>query len=114
MLKRQDVTQMYPDKVPKPILPKRTRGFISVNTYKCVLCDVCSNVCPSQSIKIDKNNLAIKVNYARCMSCGYCVNACPESAILFSKEFEGASRQEDNFIYPFNIINVDNIKKDVL
>lgn len=111
---RKDVTEMYPKEVTKPLLPKRTKGFVSVDTYQCTLCGLCSKSCPSQSIKLDKNNLAIKVNYARCMSCGYCVNVCPESAMLFSKEFEGAANQENSFIYSFHIINVVKIKKEQL
>jgi formate hydrogenlyase subunit 6/NADH:ubiquinone oxidoreductase subunit I len=114
LLSRKDVTEMYPKEVSKPLLPKRTKGFVSVDTYKCTLCGVCSRCCPSQSIKLDKNNLAIKVNYARCMSCGHCVKACPEFAMVFSKEFEGAANQENVFIYSFHIINIIKIKKEQL
>ncbi len=114
LLNRKDVTEMYPNEVVRPLLAKRTKGFVAVDTYKCILCGACSKTCPSQSIKIDKNNLAIKINYAKCMSCGYCINNCPQSAMLFSKEFEGASNQETAFTYTFNIINIDNIKKDTL
>lgn len=37
---------------------------------------------------------------------------CPEEAIMFSKEFEGAAKKDDVFVYRFNIINVSGIKKD--
>ncbi len=112
LLRRQDVTEMYPNEVSKPLLSKRSKGFLSVDTYKCILCGKCSETCPTRSIKIDKHNLAIKINYATCMSCGYCVDICPESAMVFSKEFEGASKRQDVFTYTFNIINVANIKKE--
>lgn len=111
IIKRQDVTEMYPDEVVKPLLTKRARGFVSVDTYKCTLCGLCSETCPSRSIKIDKHNLAIKINYITCLFCGYCVNKCPEHAIVFSKEFEGASKKQDVFTYTFNIINISNIKR---
>lgn len=111
LLRRQDVTEMYPNEVSKPLLSKRSKGFLSVDTYKCILCEKCSKACPSKSIVIDKHNLAIKINYSTCMSCGYCSNICPKSAMIFSKEFEGASKRQDVFIYTFNIINIDNIKR---
>lgn len=65
ILKRQDVTEMYPNEVSKPLLFKRSKGFISVNTYKCSLCSICAKECPSGAISIDYNNLALKVDYAK-------------------------------------------------
>jgi formate hydrogenlyase subunit 6/NADH:ubiquinone oxidoreductase subunit I len=103
---------MYPNEVSKPLLFKRSKGFISVNTYKCSLCSICAKECPSGAISIDYNNLALKVDYAKCMSCGSCTRMCPEEAIMFSKEFEGAAKKDDVFVYRFNIINVSGIKKD--
>jgi formate hydrogenlyase subunit 6/NADH:ubiquinone oxidoreductase subunit I len=111
---RQDITELYPDPIAKPILPKRAKGFLSVDTYKCDLCADCVKICPSNSIGINKNSLSLRINYATCLSCGYCTRTCPENAILFSKEFEGATKNSDFFIHEFNIINVRNIKKENL
>jgi formate hydrogenlyase subunit 6/NADH:ubiquinone oxidoreductase subunit I len=111
---RQDITELYPDPIAKPILPKRARGFLSLDTYKCNLCGECIKICPSGSININKNNLSLKLNYSMCMYCGYCTRTCPENAIMFSKEFEGATKNSDYFVHEFNIINVRNIKKENL
>lgn len=110
LFKRRDVTELYPDSVNKPILPKRSRGFISVDTYQCTLCGLCVKTCPSKSIGVNKDSLSLKINYATCMSCGYCTISCPERAIIFSKEFEGATNNSDYFIHEFNIINVKNLE----
>ncbi|MFH1223933.1 MAG: 4Fe-4S binding protein [Pseudomonadota bacterium] len=114
LFSRKDVTEMYPDPVAKPMLPKRARGFLSLDTYKCTLCGKCVKICPSSAININRNNLSLKVNYINCMFCGYCVNACPYGALVFSKEFEGATMNSEAFIHEFNIINVDNISKEIL
>ena len=111
---RQDITELYPDPIAKPILPKRTKGFLALDTYKCNLCGECIKICPSNSIGINKNSLSLKLNYATCLYCGYCTRTCPENAIMFSKEIEGATKNSDYFIHEFNIINVRNIKKDNL
>jgi len=111
---KQDITEMYPDPVAKPLLPKRARGFLSLDTYKCTLCGDCVKICPSNTISINKNNLSLKINYINCMSCTYCSNTCPEDALIFSKEFEGATNDHELFIHEFNIINVRNINKEVL
>jgi len=114
LFSRQDVTEMYPDPVAKPLLPKRARGILSLDTYKCTLCGKCVKMCPSNTISINKNNLSLKINYTYCMSCTYCSNACPEDALVFSKEFESATNDQELFIHEFNIINVRNIKKETL
>jgi formate hydrogenlyase subunit 6/NADH:ubiquinone oxidoreductase subunit I len=107
-----DITEMYPDPVTKPLLPKRARGFLAVDTYKCNLCGACKKICPSKSIELDLNNLALNIDYTRCMYCGYCSVVCPESALSFSKEFEGATNNKDIFQHGFSIINIKDIKKE--
>lgn len=114
LLSRQDVTEMYPDPIAKPLLPKKARGFLSLDTYKCNLCGKCVRICPSGTISINRDNLALKINYANCMFCTYCSKACPEDALVFSKEFEGATNDQELFIHEFNIINVRNISKEIL
>ena len=100
-----DVTEMYPDPVAKPLLPKRARGFLSVDTYKCNLCSDCKHICPSKAIEIDRDNISLNIDYTLCLYCG------PETALSFSKEFEGATKNRDFFQHGFSIINIKNIKK---
>lgn len=103
---------MYPDPVVKPLLPKRARGFLSVDTYRCNLCGECKTACPAKAIEVDMENLALNLDYTLCMYCSYCITACPEEALSFSKEFEGATNNKDVFQHSFSIINIRNIKKD--
>lgn len=111
LLSGHDVTEMYPDPVAKPLLPKRSRGFLSVDTYKCNLCSECKKICPSKAIEVDMDNISLNIDYAKCMYCGYCSVICPEIALSFSKEFEGATKNKDLFQHSFSIINIKNIKR---
>lgn len=113
LISGHDVTEMYPDPVVKPLLPKRSRGFLSVDTYKCNLCGECKKVCPSKALELDTENLSLNVDYTLCMYCGYCSAICPQQALSFSKEFEGATKNKDLFQYKFSVIDIKNIKKEI-
>ena len=106
MFARKDITILYPSPPVRPILPKRAKGFLSVDTYRCNLCGKCKEVCPSNAIDIDENNISINVDYIMCMYCSYCVITCPQKALSFSDEFEGAAKNKKIFKYKFNIINI--------
>ena len=54
----------------------------SINSGLCCHCGVCAGVCPTQSIRIDKNVLT--VNLEKCVDCGLCVNCCPASGYELS------------------------------
>jgi formate hydrogenlyase subunit 6/NADH:ubiquinone oxidoreductase subunit I len=106
---KKDSTILYPLHPVKPILPKRSRGFLSVDTYKCDLCGKCKEACPSNAIDIDDNNISININYIMCMYCHQCISSCPKKALSFSEEFEGASKNKRIFNYKFNIININQV-----
>lgn len=112
MLARKDITILYPYPAVRPILPKRAKGFLSVDTYKCNLCGKCKKVCPSGAIDIDEDNISINVNYLLCVYCSYCVITCPQKALLFSDEFEGATKNKKIFNYKFNIIDIAKTVKE--
>ncbi|MBN1114346.1 MAG: 4Fe-4S binding protein [Oligoflexia bacterium] len=103
ILSNREVTERYPDPIARPILPKRTRGFIAIDVQKCSLCGICERDCPSGAISISENESLLTLDYSKCFFCGYCVEACPEKAMVFSKEFEGASNNKETFKYKFHI-----------
>lgn len=56
---------------------------LKISQKKCIGCKKCSNVCPMNSIKIQKNK-AIYNKY-NCIICDVCINKCPVGAISYSK-----------------------------
>ena len=47
---------------------------------KCVGCGACVEACPTNSIKIDKDNKAV-IDQETCEQCGKCQEICPFGAI---------------------------------
>lgn len=104
-----NVTRQYPEE-PTP-LPDHYRGIPSLvkdenGRIKCVACQLCEFVCPSEAIKIvpgeypdsnvEKYPARFDLNMLRCIYCGLCEEACPEEAIFLSDvaTFVVTSREE--------------------
>ncbi len=84
--------------------PKATLPYIDYN--KCIHCEKCILICPTQVIeKIPNSNcdkcikycIVLEVtcfpynylfNYDHCNSCGLCVAICPEGAVKWSSDNE--------------------------
>lgn len=49
-----------------------------VNQKKCTGCGTCTDVCPSDAIRIEQAKAVIGLE---CMDCGVCPRICPEGAI---------------------------------
>jgi ferredoxin len=49
-----------------------------VNQDKCTGCGTCTEVCPTEAIKIESEKAIITWE---CMDCGACPRVCPEGAI---------------------------------
>ena len=100
---RQPMTIQYPDRIPIPVkdlLPKRYRGFLTVETNKCTACTLCEKTCPIQCIKIAASRDAetnqrvmtrFDIDLAKCMYCGLCTEVCPTEAIHATCELEGCT-----------------------
>lgn len=106
---KDKVTRQYPEE-PSP-LPEYYRGIPALvrdedGRIKCVACQLCEFVCPSEAIKIvpdeypdsnvEKFPARFDLNMLRCIYCGMCEEACPEEAIFMSDvaTFVVASREE--------------------
>jgi len=55
-------------------------NLINVNQSKCIKCGICSKVCPSGVLSIDKTGPNV-INANNCISCGQCVAVCPNGAL---------------------------------
>ena len=103
------VTVQYPrEKIP---MSPRYRGYPQfiidpeTQTHKCIACEMCSRICPSQLITVEgtkfpgeKQKRATKYihEHQYCSLCGLCVEVCPTTALEFSQVYRlvGFSRED--------------------
>jgi NADH-quinone oxidoreductase subunit I len=113
---KRPITISYPEQKRK--LPKRSRGrhYLTKwddNLERCVGCELCAIVCPSQAIYVKpaQNNPEhpvshgeryaedYQINMLRCIFCGYCEEACPTGAIILGNDYELAGYDRASLIY---------------
>lgn len=105
------VTVHYPHETLK--MPKRFRGHIELvrdpqtGMAKCFVCKLCEKACPSDCITVEgikpegakrKTVRSYRLDFTKCSLCGSCVEACRDGAIRFSREFNLASTNKDDFV----------------
>lgn len=103
------VTVQYPRQ--KLVMTPRYRGHIELvidpetATHRCIACEMCSRICPSQlidvgGVKLDaKKKVPFKhvIEYYYCSLCGLCLESCPTHALQWSHEYLLANyRREDS------------------
>jgi NADH-quinone oxidoreductase subunit I len=106
------VTVQYPRETIK--MPARFRGHIELvrdsETGKalCIACKLCERACPTDCITVEgikkegdkrKSVTDFQLDFSRCSLCGSCVEACKSSAIRFSKEYNLASVNQEDFAF---------------
>ncbi|MBA2368034.1 MAG: NADH-quinone oxidoreductase subunit NuoI [Candidatus Protochlamydia sp.] len=110
------VTLRYPEE--KRVLPLRSRGRHYLTKWsdgleRCVGCELCAIVCPSQAIYVkpaenmpgdvhsrgERYASDFQINMLRCIYCGYCEEACPTGAIILSGEFELSGFTRESLIF---------------
>ncbi len=87
---------------PRLLLDSGTR------THRCIACEMCARICPSQLISVAGTKLPgakQKVPYIYvhehyyCSLCGLCIEVCPTTALEYSREYRLAGfRREDAVI----------------
>jgi ech hydrogenase subunit F len=58
-----------------------TRGHISIEVAKCILCVLCDKKCPTQAIRVDRAAKTWAIDRLRCIQCGVCVDVCPKKCL---------------------------------
>lgn len=105
------VTVQYPHQT-LPI-PPRYRGHIDLvadeeGNHKCIVCGMCQRNCPSGCITVvgekpeggkKKELTGYRLDFTKCSLCGGCVENCPTDALDFSKEYNLASLNRQDFVY---------------
>lgn len=113
---KRPATVNYPEE--KRVLPERSRGRHYLTKWndgkeRCVGCELCAIVCPSQAIYVkpaanppedpyshgERYASDFQINMLRCIYCGYCEEACPTGAIILSNEFELSSYDRESLIF---------------
>ncbi|GIP40949.1 NADH-quinone oxidoreductase subunit I [Paenibacillus sp. J31TS4] len=99
------VTYAYPD-VPLE-MPDRFRGIQHFDPDKCIVCNLCAKVCPTDCITLtgkpnpdpEKRGKVIDtydINFEICILCDLCTEVCPTEAIVMTNNFELASYSRDD------------------
>lgn len=105
-LTKKKVTYKYPD-VPLE-MPDRFRGVQHFIPDKCIVCNQCVRVCPTDCISLtgmknpdpeSKVKLVIDtydINFEICILCDLCTEVCPTEAIVMTNNFELATYSRDD------------------
>lgn len=103
---KKNVTYKYPD-VPLE-LPNRFRGVQHFIPEKCIVCNQCARVCPTDCISLvgkknpdpeSKMKLVIDtfdLNFEICILCDLCTEVCPTEAIVMTNNFELSTYSRDD------------------
>ena len=122
---KRPVTIRYPEEKRK--LPKRSRGRQYLTKWsdgleRCVGCELCAVVCPSQAIYVkpaenSEGNVHsrgeryaedFQINMLRCIYCGYCEEACPTGALVLSNEYELSGYTRESLIFTKEMLTEKN------
>ena len=92
---------------------------------KCIGCELCAGVCPTNCIYVrgadndpenptapgERFGFVYEINYLRCIHCDLCVEACPTQAITETKLFEFSFTDRKQAIYTKEELVVDDAGK---
>lgn len=113
---RPPVTVQYPEQRPRIAGRFKGRHWLTLypdGTERCVGCELCVIVCPSQAIYVkaaentpdkrvsrgERYAEEFQINMLRCIFCGFCEEACPTGAIVLGRDFELADYRREALIY---------------
>ena len=54
---------------------------IMIDREQCVDCGVCTSICITQALNLDKKTAKLKFNKDKCILCELCLDCCPVTAI---------------------------------
>jgi ferredoxin len=54
---------------------------INRNEEKCIHCGLCTSVCATQALDIERSDMRVRFDYERCVACELCVKVCPVKAM---------------------------------
>jgi NADH-quinone oxidoreductase subunit I len=120
---QKKVTYAYPD-VPME-MPDRFRGIQYFDPEKCIVCNLCAKVCPTECITLvgkpnpdpDKRGKVIDtydINFEICILCDLCTEVCPTEAVVMTNNFELSAYSRDDLFKNMQWLseNTENIRKE--
>jgi len=54
---------------------------INRDEEKCVHCGLCTSVCATQALDIERGTMRVRFDYEKCVACELCVKVCPVRAM---------------------------------
>lgn len=54
---------------------------IILDKEQCVNCGICTSLCITNALSLDRNSFSLNFDKDRCILCGFCSNSCPVNAI---------------------------------
>lgn len=109
------VTYRYPD---EPLLmPNRFRGIQHFDPEKCIVCNQCARICPTDCITLtgkkhpEKRGKVIDtytINFETCILCDLCTEVCPTGAITMTNNYELAVYSRDELFKDLEWLNQNN------
>ena len=111
------VTYSYPE---VPIqMPDRFRGIQHFDPEKCIVCNACARVCPTDCITLtgkpnpdpEKKGKVIDtfdINFELCILCDLCTEVCPTEAIVMTNNFEIAAYTRDELFKDMTWLSENN------
>lgn len=99
------VTYKYPHEPIK--MPERFRGIQYFDPEKCIVCNQCVRICPTDCITLtgkkhpdpNKKGKVIDtydINFEICILCDLCTEVCPTEAVVMTNHFELATYSRDD------------------
>ncbi|GAC40970.1 NADH-quinone oxidoreductase subunit NuoI [Paenibacillus popilliae] len=116
-LTSKKVTYPYPDK--PLVMPDRFRGIQYLDPDKCIVCNMCARICPTDCITLtgkpnpdpEKKGKVIDtfdINFEICILCDLCTEVCPTEAIVMTNNFELATYSRDDLFKNMEWLNENN------
>ncbi|MBN6187054.1 NADH-quinone oxidoreductase subunit NuoI [Aneurinibacillus sp. BA2021] len=116
-LTKKKVTHMYPDQ--EMVWPERFRGIQHFAPEKCIVCNQCARICPTNCINLigkksedpNKKGKVIDtydINFEICILCDLCTEVCPTEAIVMTTNFELAAYSRDELFKNLEWLDQNN------
>jgi NADH-quinone oxidoreductase subunit I len=111
------VTYRYPDQ-PLP-MPERFRGIQYFEPEKCIVCNMCVKICPTDCITLtgkkhpdpDKKGKVIEtydINFEICILCDLCTEVCPTEAVVMTNNYELSVYSRDELFKDMEWLHANN------
>lgn len=114
---QKKITYAYPEVPIK--MPDRFRGIQHFDPEKCIVCNQCARICPTECITLtgkanpdpEKKGKVIDtydINFEICILCDLCTEVCPTEAIVMTNNFELSSYSRDDLFKNLEWLNENN------